>query len=137
MPQPSKVLGADGGASLDLNAHNAAVGGLEYGIHLYLVLGPVVEEVSALLIPAELARQFRKDEVLDHRTSGTVRFTKPSAVLPEQVAGEATVHVGQLRGTDRALGVAAGPGRDLLDEEDSGQQFQVSIHGRSGDAGLC
>lgn len=89
MPQPSKVLGADGVASLDLNPDNAAVGGLKYSIYLNLVLGPVVGEVSALLIPAELACQFGQDEVLEHRTSGTVRFTKPSAVLPEQVAGEA------------------------------------------------
>ena len=44
--------------------HNAAIGGLEYGIHLDLVHSLEVEEVSTLLIPAELASQLRQDKVL-------------------------------------------------------------------------
>jgi hypothetical protein len=50
------------------------------------------------------------------------------------VAGDAGVGERQFGCADGTLGLACGPGRDLLDEEHCCEQFEVAVEGGPGDA---
>ena len=51
--------------------------------------------------------------------------------------GNAGVDEGQLGRSDGPLGLAGRPGRDLLDQEDGRQEFEVAVQRGPGYAGCC
>jgi hypothetical protein len=52
------------------------------------------------------------------------------------MSGDARIDEGELGRADGPLGLARGPGRDLLNEEDRCQQFEIPIQSSPGNAGF-
>src|SRR6266581_100531 len=60
--EPAEVPAADGGGSLDLNADDPAVAGLENDVDLLAGVGAKVEQARARAAPRSLLRQLHHDE---------------------------------------------------------------------------
>lgn len=59
IPQACKVLSSDSRAGLDLDRYDTAIGCLDDGVDLELVLRPVMIEAGAFLSPGQLPCQLR------------------------------------------------------------------------------
>jgi hypothetical protein len=58
-----------------------------------------------------------------------LRFGQPGGVLTEQVTGQTAVDEDEFGCADRSRGGVARPCRDLFDEEDHVQQFEIAGEG--------
>ena len=104
--QAGQVLGVDGGAGLDLDGQHPAVGGLQDGVDLGLVLGAVVMQARAFRHQVSWRASSISTNVSIMGPAAPSGSPRRVASWPSRCAGNAGVDEGQLGRADGPLGLA-------------------------------
>lgn len=103
MSQPAEVFGAYRRAGFRFDRDHPAIGCLDQGSYLDLVLGPVVVQPAPLLRPGQLPGQLHEDEAFRYRPRRTTWIAESGGILADQMTRDSGVDEGQLGRAHRSL----------------------------------